>query len=89
MSKNMSAGEAYGHAEAKAENAAGAAKDTVNKAQDKAADAASDASGQAQLKKEEASSVLQQTGEQVANMAQGAYDGVKNTLGVGESQQKK
>ncbi|MFS8008029.1 putative malate dehydrogenase (decarboxylating) [Helianthus anomalus] len=86
MSNNMSAGETYGKAEAKAENAAGAVKDTANQAKDKVADAAEATEGQAQLRKEEASGILQQTGEQVANMAQGAYDGVKNTLGVGENQ---
>ncbi|KAI3798104.1 hypothetical protein L1987_33373 [Smallanthus sonchifolius] len=80
----MSAGEAHGQAEAKAENAAGAVKDTANQALDKAIDATSENEGQAQLRKEEAPGIIQQTGEQVVNMAQGAYDGVKNTLGVGE-----
>ena len=34
-------------------------------------------------------SFLFQTGEQVKSMAQGAIDGVKNTLGVGDNNTKK
>ncbi|KAJ8639102.1 hypothetical protein MRB53_015796 [Persea americana] len=40
----------------------------------------------AQENKESAAGFLQQTGEQMKNMAQGAVESVKNTLGVGDSQ---
>ncbi|KAG6420033.1 hypothetical protein SASPL_116547 [Salvia splendens] len=63
-------------------------------AHDKAADLvhpihvrASEAGGQAQAqahRTQEEASFFEQTGEQFANLAQGAIDGVKNTLGYGE-----
>ncbi|KAK4406019.1 UNVERIFIED_CONTAM: Late embryogenesis abundant protein 1 [Sesamum angustifolium] len=68
----------------KAEQWVDSAKDTMNQARDKASEAAENTQGQAQLRKEETAGFLQQTGEQVVNMAQGALDGVKNTLGMSD-----
>ncbi|KAI3927641.1 hypothetical protein MKW92_045048 [Papaver armeniacum] len=87
MSSNQSfnAGATKGHAQAKTQEWVESAKGTAQSARDKTADAAQSASDSAQLKKEEASGFLQQTGEQVINMAQGAMDSVKGTLGVGDN----
>ncbi|KAH6786825.1 hypothetical protein C2S52_006377 [Perilla frutescens var. hirtella] len=60
------------------------AKNNANAVQDKACDLADQGQAQARRTQEETAGFLQQTGEQVANMAQGALDGVKNTLGIGE-----
>ncbi|KAI3832266.1 hypothetical protein MKX03_011981 [Papaver bracteatum] len=91
MSSNQSfnAGATKGHAQAKTQEWVESAKDTAQSARDKTADAAQSASDSAQQKREEASGFLQQTGEQVINMAQGAMDSVKSTLGVGDNNQHK
>ncbi|KAF3457486.1 hypothetical protein FNV43_RR02144 [Rhamnella rubrinervis] len=59
-------------------------KETANAAKDRAANATQSASQSAEQKKDEAAGFLQQTGEQVKNMAQGAVDTVKNTLGMND-----
>ncbi|XP_058103640.1 late embryogenesis abundant protein 1-like [Magnolia sinica] len=82
-------GEARGHAAAKTDQMTQSAKNTANTAQEKASNAAQSAKESAQQGKESTQGFLQQTGEQVMNMAQGAVDSVKSTLGVGESQTKK
>ncbi|KAH6820918.1 hypothetical protein C2S53_015220 [Perilla frutescens var. hirtella] len=86
MSNNQSfnAGQTHGGAQASTEQFLDSAKESANKAHDKAHEAAGHSQGQAQQSKEENATFLQQTGEQVANMAQGAIDGVKNTLGMGD-----
>ncbi|KAK2993358.1 hypothetical protein RJ640_007625 [Escallonia rubra] len=83
-SGQFNAGQSRGGAQAKTEDWMESAKNTANAAHDKAADAANCTSGQAQQHKDESAGFLQQTGEQMVHMAQGAIDGVKNTLGVGD-----
>ncbi|KAL1330282.1 hypothetical protein HN51_047467 [Arachis hypogaea] len=71
-----------GQAQAKTEANFQAAKDSASAAADRAK-AAYNTTGQAREEnKEEATGLLQQTGEQVKNMAQGAVDTVKHTLGM-------
>ncbi|KAI3983173.1 hypothetical protein MKX01_039664 [Papaver californicum] len=84
-SQNFNAGQARGHAQAKTQEWVESAKDTAQSARDKTADATNATSDSCQQKKEEASGFLQQTGEQVMNMAHGAMEGVKNTLGVNDN----
>ncbi|KAL1330357.1 hypothetical protein HN51_047591 [Arachis hypogaea] len=79
-----SAQQSYNAGQAKAQTEASfqAAKDSASAAADKA-QAAYNTTGQAREEnKEEAAGFLQQTGEQVKNMAQGAVDTVKHTLGM-------
>ncbi|ERN15862.1 hypothetical protein AMTRI_Chr07g76660 [Amborella trichopoda] len=83
------AGEARGHAQAKTDEWIQSAKDTANAAKDKTCDAAESARDSAQQSKDETSNFFAQTGEQMMNMAQGAVDSVKSTLGVGDQQPKK
>ncbi|KAL7124188.1 hypothetical protein ABFS83_14G031200 [Erythranthe nasuta] len=83
-STQFNAGQSHGQTQAKAEEWVDSAKDTAHAAHDKACDAAGKTQEQAHRSKEESAGFLQQTGEQVAHMAQGAIDGVKNTLGMGE-----
>ncbi|KAL6517162.1 hypothetical protein OROHE_017868 [Orobanche hederae] len=71
-----------GQTQAKTEQWVESAKSTASQAHDKACEAAGKTQDQAQRSKEESVGFLQQTGEQVAHMAQGAIDGVKNTLGI-------
>ncbi|KAL7145094.1 hypothetical protein ABFS83_07G056400 [Erythranthe nasuta] len=80
------AGHTHGQTQvqAKTEQWVESAKGTAHQAHDKACDVAGKTEGQAQLSKEENAGFFQQTGEQVVHMAQGAIDGVKNTLGMGE-----
>ncbi|KAF9610034.1 hypothetical protein IFM89_019762 [Coptis chinensis] len=83
------AGETQGNAEAKAEDWIQSTKDTANAAQDKACNAAQSAKESGQQGQEHAAGFIQQTGEQVMNMAHGAMDSVKTTLGVGDHSHKK
>ncbi|PIN14468.1 Malate dehydrogenase (decarboxylating) [Handroanthus impetiginosus] len=83
-SAQFNAGQTHGETQAKTEQWVDSAKNTANKAHDKACEAAGKTQEQAQRSKEESAGFLQQTGEQVVHMAQGAIDGVKNTLGIGE-----
>ncbi|XP_073124473.1 uncharacterized protein [Henckelia pumila] len=83
-SGQYNAGQARGQAQAKTEEWVESAKNTTSKAHDKACEAAGQTQQQAQRNKEENANFLQQTGEQVVHMAQGAIDGVKNTLGMGD-----
>ncbi|MCL7037439.1 hypothetical protein MKW94_021098 [Papaver nudicaule] len=85
-SQNFNAGQAKAmHRFAKAQEWVESAKDTTQSARDKTADADNATSDSCQQKKEEAAGFLQQTGEQVMNMAHGAMEGVKNTLGVNDN----
>ncbi|KAG6431294.1 hypothetical protein SASPL_109373 [Salvia splendens] len=84
MSSQFNAGQDRAHAQAATEQFVDSAKDTASTAHDKAHDALGHSQGQAQQSKEENATFLQQTAESAANMAQGALDGVKNTLGMGE-----
>ncbi|MCD7469627.1 hypothetical protein HAX54_008769 [Datura stramonium] len=70
--------------QAKTEQIAESAKSTVHSMVEKVENATQNAHQSAQLNKEQNNpGFLQQTGEQVIHMAQGAVDGVKNTLGIG------
>ncbi|KAL3628059.1 hypothetical protein CASFOL_028161 [Castilleja foliolosa] len=85
MSSNQfNAGQSHGQAQGKTEQWVESAKSTANQAHDKACEAAGKSQEQAHRSKDETTGFLQQTGEQVANMAQGAIDGVKNTLGMND-----
>ncbi|KAL3506293.1 hypothetical protein ACH5RR_031675 [Cinchona calisaya] len=77
-STQFNAGQTHGKTQAKTEQWVESCKDSANTAHDKAAHAADQSAG-----------FLQQTGEQVKSMAQGAIDGVKNTLGVGDNNNRK
>nr|XP_027120109.1 late embryogenesis abundant protein 1-like [Coffea arabica] len=77
-STQFNAGETHGRTQAKTEQLVDSCKDAANAARDRSAQAADQSAG-----------FLQQTGEQVKSMAQGAIDGVKNTLGVGDNNTKK
>ncbi|XP_057498464.1 late embryogenesis abundant protein 1-like [Actinidia eriantha] len=79
-SAQWNAGQAHGEAQAKTEEWVKSAQNTANKACDKMADSRASA----QHGKEQSAGFIQQTGEQVIHMAQGAIDGVKNTLGINE-----
>ncbi|KAL6581909.1 hypothetical protein OROMI_005923 [Orobanche minor] len=83
-SSQFNAGQTHGQTQAKTEQWVESAKSTASQAHDKACEAAGKTQEQAQCTKEESVGFLQQTGEQVAHMAQGAIDGVKNTLGIGD-----
>ncbi|XP_058201638.1 late embryogenesis abundant protein 7-like [Rhododendron vialii] len=80
-SAQQKAGQAQGQAKAKTQEWVQTAQSTANKACDKAADSKEEA----QQGKEQSAGIIQQTGEQVMNMAQGAIDGVKSTLGINEN----
>ncbi|PIM98988.1 Malate dehydrogenase (decarboxylating) [Handroanthus impetiginosus] len=83
-SAQFNAGQSHGQAEAKTQEWIDSAKSTANAAHDKACDAAGKTQDQAQRSKDEAAGFLQQTGDKMAHMAQGAIDGVKNTLGMSD-----
>ncbi|KAK4732672.1 hypothetical protein R3W88_025660 [Solanum pinnatisectum] len=84
MSNAQQAGECHGQAQAKTEQLAQSAKNTAHSLADKADNATHSAQQSVQENKDQLNpGFLQQTGEQVIHMAQGAVDGVKNTLGIG------
>ncbi|CAK9166989.1 unnamed protein product [Ilex paraguariensis] len=83
-STQFNAGQTHGQAQAKTEEWVQSAKDTANAASDRASNATQNTRESAQRGADQTAGFLQQTGEQVKNMAQGAIDGVKNTLGVGD-----
>jgi F0F1-type ATP synthase membrane subunit b/b' len=60
------------------------AADLTQSARDKTADGSHSANKSAQHNQEQAAGLFGQTGESVKNMAQGALDGVKNSLGMNE-----
>ncbi|KAH0670179.1 hypothetical protein KY290_025597 [Solanum tuberosum] len=82
-SAQFNAGESHGQAEAKTEQWIDSAKNVANSAVDKAENATQRASESAQQNNDHNAGFLQQKGEQMIHMAQGAIDGVKNTLGMG------
>ncbi|KAH7859158.1 hypothetical protein Vadar_032320 [Vaccinium darrowii] len=84
-SAQQKAGQAHGQAKAKTQEWVQTAQSTANKACDKTANTKEEA----QQGKEQSAGIIQQTGEQVMNIAQGAIDGVKNTLGINENDVKK
>ncbi|XP_043725792.1 late embryogenesis abundant protein 7-like [Telopea speciosissima] len=61
------------------------AKDTTTGARDNVANAAQTTMDTAQQRQDETANFFQQTGEQMMNMAHGAVDTVKNTLGVADN----
>ncbi|VVB01294.1 unnamed protein product [Arabis nemorensis] len=67
-----------------AQSARDKAADVTQSARDKSADGSHSTKQSAQQNKEPAAGFLGQTGENVKNMAQGALDGVKNSLGINE-----
>ncbi|KAK1257146.1 hypothetical protein QJS04_geneDACA024670 [Acorus gramineus] len=79
------AGQARGQGAEKANQVIDSAKDTAQLAKDRACDATRSTHESAQQGAEKTTGFLQQTGEQVMNMAQGAVDTMKNTLGVGDN----
>ncbi|PIM98990.1 Malate dehydrogenase (decarboxylating) [Handroanthus impetiginosus] len=83
-SAQFNVGQGHGQAEAKTQQWIDSAKSTAESAHDKACNAAGKTQEEAQRSKEESAGFLQQTGEQMVHMAQGAIDGVKNTLGMGD-----
>ncbi|XP_050133767.1 late embryogenesis abundant protein 7 isoform X2 [Malus sylvestris] len=72
----------------KAEQAKEKAWETKETAQQKAEEAAQKTKETAQYGKEKASGIMQQTGEQMKHMAQGAADAVKGTFGLGKNDDK-
>ncbi|MCH4805160.1 hypothetical protein MLE29_10795 [Pasteurella multocida] len=76
--QNFNAGQTQERAEQRMESA----KNSASAALDKAHDAANTTGRESEQNKQEAAGFLQQTGEQVKNMAQGAMDSVKHTLGM-------
>ncbi|KAA8527839.1 hypothetical protein F0562_035292 [Nyssa sinensis] len=78
----QSPAQSRGQAQAKTEEWVQSAQHTANRACDKMADSKEEA----QRGKEQSAGFLQQTGEQVMNMAHGAIDGMKNTLGVNNNE---
>ncbi|XP_042515897.1 late embryogenesis abundant protein 1-like [Macadamia integrifolia] len=79
------AGESRGQGQAMTEDWLQSAKDTTNAARDKVSDVTHHTSNSAQQHKDESAGFLHQKGEQMMNMAQGAVDSVKSTLGVGDN----
>uniref|UniRef100_A0A7N0V5V3 Uncharacterized protein n=1 Tax=Kalanchoe fedtschenkoi TaxID=63787 RepID=A0A7N0V5V3_KALFE len=84
VQQQMSAGRAHGQAQSKTEDLIHSAKDSTNSARDMTAGAPQSAKESAQQGKEQSAGFLHQTGEQMVNMAQGAVDTMKNTLGMNE-----
>ncbi|KAJ8542145.1 hypothetical protein K7X08_017011 [Anisodus acutangulus] len=82
-SAQYNAGESHGQAQASTEQWVDSAKGIANSAVDKAENATQRASESAEQNKDQNAGFLQQKGEQMMHMAQGAIDGVKNTLGMG------
>ncbi|KAM3345043.1 late embryogeneis abundant protein 1-like [Capsicum galapagoense] len=83
-SNQFNAGESHGQAQANTEQWMDSAKGMANTAVDKAENAAQRASETAdQQNTDQNAGFLQQKGEQMMHMAQGAIDGVKNSLGIG------
>ncbi|KAG4983183.1 hypothetical protein AAZX31_10G124500 [Glycine max] len=80
--QNFNAGQTQGQTQVKAEEFVQSTKETASAATDKANAAANTTGQTAQQNKDESAGFLQQTGEQVKNMAQGAVDSVKHTLGM-------
>ncbi|KAK1591772.1 hypothetical protein Q3G72_013447 [Acer saccharum] len=89
MQQNFNAGQTKGNAQAKTEEWIESAQNTANAARDKASNAAQSTHESAKQGADQRAGFLQQTGEKVANMAQGAVDGVKNTLGMGDQTSRK
>ncbi|CAN4095885.1 unnamed protein product [Withania somnifera] len=82
-SAQLNAGESHGQAQANTEQWIDSAKNKANSAVDQAENAAQRASESGQPNKDQNSGFLRQKGEQMMHVAQGAIDGVKNTLGIG------
>ncbi|XP_010936077.1 uncharacterized protein [Elaeis guineensis] len=79
--QTFSSGKARGEGQAKADQMLQSAKDTAHSI----TGGASDTRQSAQENTEQAAGFLQQTGEQVRQMAQGAMDAVKNATGMGNA----
>ncbi|XP_018807593.2 late embryogenesis abundant protein 1-like isoform X1 [Juglans regia] len=82
--QHFKAGESHGQGQATAEEWMQSTKDAANATKDKTADATQSATESAQHGKDKSASFIQQKGEQMKHMAQGAVDSVKSTLGVGD-----
>ena len=87
--QDFNAGQSHGQGQAKTEEWIASTKDTANAARNKTASAAQSVEESAQQGRDQSAGFIQQTGEQVENMAQGAVDSVKNTLGMAEKKWKK
>ncbi|CAN6551934.1 hypothetical protein ACFX13_013102 [Malus domestica] len=84
MQQPFNAGQSQGQGQAKAEEWMQSTQETAHQARNATSDAAQSAKESAQHGKDQSAGFLQQTGEQVMNMAHGAMDSVKNTLGMNE-----
>ncbi|KAM1380688.1 hypothetical protein ACFX2I_022386 [Malus domestica] len=84
MQQSFNAGQSQGQGQAKAEEWMQSTQETAHEARNATADAAESAKESAQHGKDQSAGFLQQTGEQVMNMAHGAMDSVKSTLGMNE-----
>ena len=89
MQQNFNAGQTKGNAQAKTEEWIESAQNTANATRDMPPNAAQSTYGCAQQGEDQSGGFFQQTGEKVVNMAQGAVDGVKNTLGMGDQTSRK
>ncbi|XP_024031295.1 late embryogenesis abundant protein 1 [Morus notabilis] len=84
IQQEFNAGQNQAHTQAKTEELAQSIKDSANEAEERTAEAAQSASESAQQGKDQTAGFLQQTGEQLKNVAQEAVDTVKGTLGISE-----
>ncbi|XP_061358905.1 late embryogenesis abundant protein 7 [Gastrolobium bilobum] len=80
--QNFNAGQTHGQTQANAEDWMQSTKDSAVAAADRAHAAANTTGQTAEQNKQEAAGFLQQTKEQVTDMAQSAVDSVKHTLGM-------
>ncbi|OWM84246.1 late embryogenesis abundant protein 2 [Punica granatum] len=77
VQQSFNAGQTQGKTQSKAEG-------MIQSAKEGTANAANSAQATAQRGADQSAGFMQQTGEQMKSMAQGAVDGVKNTLGMGD-----
>uniref|UniRef100_A0A2N9IDF2 Beta-amylase n=1 Tax=Fagus sylvatica TaxID=28930 RepID=A0A2N9IDF2_FAGSY len=76
--QDFNAGQSHGQGQAKTEEWIASTKDTANAARNKTASAAQSVEESAQQGRDQSAGFIQQTGEQVENMAQGAVDRTSN-----------
>ncbi|XP_042506693.1 late embryogenesis abundant protein 7-like [Macadamia integrifolia] len=74
-----------GEGQAMTEDWLQSAKDTTTGARDNVANTAQTTMDAAQQRKDETASFFQQTGDQMKNMAHGAVDTMKNTIGMNDN----
>ncbi|GMN61461.1 hypothetical protein TIFTF001_030550 [Ficus carica] len=84
IQQEFNTGKTQAQAQGKTEELVQSMKDTGNEGKERTAEAAQCASESAHQGKDQAAGFLQQTGEQMRNMAQETVATVKSTLGIGE-----